>query len=96
MTSGPWTTAFRVSQYRPCVVANGSAGGSIGSPGCVNSPRAASAAPAQSALQQALKDLDVAPHWIYDDWPAAQGIDIAPYLRTLEKFADTGDWIEPR
>jgi cysteine synthase A len=31
-----------------------------------------------------------------DDWLAAQGIDIAPYLRTLEKFADTGDWIEPR
>ena len=32
----------------------------------------------------------------YDDaWLAAQGIDIAPYLRTLEKFADTGDWHEP-
>ncbi len=31
-----------------------------------------------------------------DDWLAAQGIDIAPYLRTLEKFADSGDWSEPR
>ena len=31
------------------------------------------------------------PHTYYaDDWLAAQGIDIAPYLRTLEKFADTG------
>ena len=30
-----------------------------------------------------------------DDWLAAQGIDIAPYLRTLEKFADTGAWHEP-
>jgi cysteine synthase A len=35
-------------------------------------------------------------HTYYDDdWLAAQGIDIAPYLRTLEKFADTGDWREP-
>jgi len=33
----------------------------------------------------------------YDDaWLAAQGIDIAPYLRTLEKFADSGVWSEPR
>ena len=36
-------------------------------------------------------------HTYYDDsWLAAQGIDIAPYLRTLEKFADSGDWSEPR
>jgi cysteine synthase A len=33
----------------------------------------------------------------YDDsWLAAQGIDIAPYLATLEKFAESGDWAEPR
>ena len=32
----------------------------------------------------------------YDDaWLAAQGIDIAPYTATLEKFYDTGDWVEP-
>jgi cysteine synthase len=32
----------------------------------------------------------------YDDgWLSAQGIDIAPYLSTLEKFADTGEWLEP-
>jgi cysteine synthase A len=32
----------------------------------------------------------------YDDsWLAAQGLDIGPYLTTLEKFADTGDWVEP-
>jgi cysteine synthase len=32
----------------------------------------------------------------YDDsWLAAQGIDVAPYLSTLEKFADTGDWQQP-
>lgn len=30
-----------------------------------------SAAPAQSPLQQELKDLNLAPHWIYDDLPAA-------------------------
>src|SRR5439155_10244558 len=30
-----------------------------------------SALPAQSALQQELKDLDIAPHWIYDDFPKA-------------------------
>lgn len=32
----------------------------------------------------------------YDDgWLAGQGIDIAPYTATLEKFADTGEWVEP-
>jgi cysteine synthase A len=32
----------------------------------------------------------------YDDgWLAAQGIVIAPYNATLEKFAATGDWVEP-
>jgi cysteine synthase A len=32
----------------------------------------------------------------YDDaWLAEQGIDIAPYTATLEKFADTGEWVEP-
>src|SRR3954447_20330968 len=32
----------------------------------------------------------------YDDrWLAAQGIDIAPYTATLEKFYDTGTWSEP-
>jgi cysteine synthase A len=30
-----------------------------------------------------------------DDWLAGQGIDIAPYLVTLEKFAETGAWVEP-
>ncbi len=36
-------------------------------------------------------------HTYYDDaWLAAQGLDITPYLETLEKFADTGDWSEPR
>ena len=36
-------------------------------------------------------------HTYYDDeWLAAQGIDIAPYLRTLEKFADSGEWAEPQ
>jgi cysteine synthase A len=35
-------------------------------------------------------------HTYYDDaWLAAQGLDIAPYLDTLEKFAQTGDWAEP-
>jgi cysteine synthase len=33
----------------------------------------------------------------YDDsWLAAQGIDITPYLATLEKFAESGEWAEPR
>ncbi len=32
----------------------------------------------------------------YDDaWLASQGIDIAPYTRTLEGFYDTGTWSEP-
>ena len=32
----------------------------------------------------------------YDDgWLADNGIDIAPYTATLEKFADTGAWVEP-
>jgi cysteine synthase len=32
----------------------------------------------------------------YDDaWLVGQGIDIAPYTATLEKFADTGEWVEP-
>ncbi len=30
------------------------------------------AVPAQSPLGEALKDIDVASHWIYDDWPRAQ------------------------
>ena len=30
-----------------------------------------------------------------DDWLAANGLDIAPYLATLEKFADSGEWSEP-
>jgi cysteine synthase len=35
-------------------------------------------------------------HTYYDDaWLAAQGIDIAPYTATLEKFYDTGAWSEP-
>ncbi|QNN51265.1 PLP-dependent cysteine synthase family protein [Nocardioides mesophilus] len=35
-------------------------------------------------------------HTYYDDgWLAAQGLDIAPYLATLEKFAQSGDWHEP-
>jgi cysteine synthase A len=33
----------------------------------------------------------------YDDgWLEAQGLDVAPYLATLEKFLDTGEWVEPR
>jgi cysteine synthase len=32
----------------------------------------------------------------YDDtWLADQDLDIAPYLTTLERFRDTGDWVEP-
>ena len=30
-----------------------------------------------------------------DGWLSEQGIDIAPYLVTLEKFAETGAWVEP-
>ena len=32
----------------------------------------------------------------YDDgWLAARGIDVAPYAGTLERFHDTGTWLEP-
>ena len=35
-------------------------------------------------------------HTYYDDdWLAAQGLDVAPYLATLEQFAATGEWVEP-
>jgi cysteine synthase A len=35
-------------------------------------------------------------HTYYDDrWLTAQRIDIAPYTATLEKFAATGEWVEP-
>ena len=35
-------------------------------------------------------------HTYYDDsWLVSQGIDIAPYLATLEMFADSGRWLEP-
>lgn len=35
-------------------------------------------------------------HTYYDDdWLAAHGFDIAPYLETLETFHATGEWIEP-
>jgi cysteine synthase A len=35
-------------------------------------------------------------HTYYDDgWLARQGLDVTPYLTTLEKFADTGEWHEP-
>jgi cysteine synthase A len=30
-----------------------------------------------------------------DDWLADHGLDVAPYLRTLEKFHATGEWPEP-
>jgi len=34
-------------------------------------------------------------HTYYDDaWLAAHGLDIAPYTSTLEKFAETGEWVE--
>lgn len=29
-----------------------------------------------------------------DDWLAAQGLDIAPYARTIETFLTTGTWSE--
>ena len=36
-------------------------------------------------------------HTYYSDaWLGEQGIDVAPYLATLEKFAETGEWVEPR
>jgi cysteine synthase A len=32
----------------------------------------------------------------YDDgWLASQGLDVAPYLATLEEFRATGQWVEP-
>lgn len=35
-------------------------------------------------------------HTYYDDdWLAEHGIDIAPYLVTLEGFYETGEWVEP-
>jgi cysteine synthase A len=35
-------------------------------------------------------------HTYYDDgWLAGQGIDISPYTATLERFHDTGAWLEP-
>jgi len=35
-------------------------------------------------------------HTYYDDeWVAEQGLDIAPYLATLERLAESGKWIEP-
>ena len=35
-------------------------------------------------------------HTYFDDaWLAEHGIDIAPYLATLEKFAESGEWAEP-
>ncbi len=30
-----------------------------------------------------------------DEWLAAQSIDIAPYLATLDRFAEAGEWAEP-
>jgi cysteine synthase A len=30
-----------------------------------------------------------------DDWLAAEGIDTTPYAATLERFNDTGSWVEP-
>jgi len=35
-------------------------------------------------------------HTYYDDeWLARHGLDIAPYRSTLDKFAATGEWVEP-
>ncbi|MGH3413792.1 MAG: PLP-dependent cysteine synthase family protein [Marmoricola sp.] len=35
-------------------------------------------------------------HTYYDDeWLAGQGLDVSPYLATLEKFRETGEWVEP-
>jgi cysteine synthase A len=32
----------------------------------------------------------------YDDaWLSAQGLDVAPYLATLDAFLETGAWTEP-
>ena len=30
-----------------------------------------------------------------DDWLASQSIDIAPYLATLDRFGESGEWVEP-
>ncbi len=30
-----------------------------------------------------------------DDWVAEQGLDLTPYEKSLERFTQTGDWIEP-
>jgi len=35
-------------------------------------------------------------HTYYDDdWVAGQGLDMRPYQDTLERFATTGEWVEP-
>ncbi|MDQ4118012.1 MAG: PLP-dependent cysteine synthase family protein, partial [Actinomycetota bacterium] len=35
-------------------------------------------------------------HSYFDDrWVAAQGMDLAPYRRTLDRFLDTGVWDPP-
>ncbi len=30
-----------------------------------------------------------------DEWVAAQGLDLTPYEKALEQFAQSGDWVEP-
>jgi cysteine synthase A len=36
-------------------------------------------------------------HTYYDDgWLASQQLVVAPYLGTLETFAETGEWTEPQ
>lgn len=30
-----------------------------------------------------------------DDWVAGQGLDLAPYAATLDRFVASGDWVEP-
>jgi cysteine synthase len=30
-----------------------------------------------------------------DGWVRRQGMDLAPYTSTLERFLDTGDWVPP-
>ena len=36
-------------------------------------------------------------HTYYDDgWLAEQGLDVAPYLATLERFREVGEWAEPQ
>jgi cysteine synthase A len=35
-------------------------------------------------------------HTYYDDaWLDAHGLDVTPYLKTLQQFMDTGRWEEP-